>query len=115
MSGAGSLITGLSASSGMAEELFTTLARSGQTRIERIVSHGQSSPPGFWYDQPWDEFVLLVEGGASVEIEGEAEHRLQPGDWLMIPAHSRHRVVWTMADAATVWLAVHIGETGGPP
>ena len=97
------------------DELFTTLAHgrgatSGSVRIERIVSTGQTSPEGFWYDQGWNEFVLVVQGAARLEIEGEGERPLGPGDWVMIPARTRHRVSWTDPDRTTVWLAVHIGE-----
>nr|WP_246499560.1 cupin domain-containing protein [Azospirillum soli] len=92
------------------DELFTTLAASGNVRIERIVSTGQASPEGFWYDQGWDEFVLVVQGAARLEVEGEGERPLAPGDWAMIPARTRHRVAWTDPEQTTVWLAVHIGE-----
>lgn len=92
------------------DELFTTLAAAPGLRIERILSTGQCSPPGFWYDQAWDEFVLLVQGAARLQIEGDDERALGPGDWAMIPAGTRHRVAWTDPDAPTVWLAVHIGE-----
>lgn len=98
-------------------EIFTTLAvsgaLSGAVRIERILSTGQASPDGFWYDQGWDEFVLVVQGAARLQIEGEAERALGPGDWMTIPARRRHRVAWTDPDAPTVWLAVHIGEPDG--
>ena len=98
-----------------AEVCEELLVRPG-ARIERIVSHGQATPAGEWYDQPWDEWVLLVTGGAGLLVEGEAAPRqLQPGDYLLLPAHCRHRVEWTAADRETVWLAVHLGElvTGG--
>lgn len=88
------------------EELFETLAGSGDLRIERIVSSGQSSPDGFWYDQETDEFVLLLKGVAELEFEAGSE-LLNAGDWLLIPAHCRHRVKWTVPDEATIWLAVH--------
>lgn len=90
-----------------AEEEFLPLVTHGATRIERIVSTGQSSPPGFWYDQDEDEFVLLVTGGARLAIEGQGEAlMLAPGDWVHLPAHCRHRVEWTCAEPPTVWLAV---------
>jgi cupin 2 domain-containing protein len=77
-------------------------------RIERIVSTGQASLPGFWYDQEWAEWVVVLAGSAGVLIEGEAEPRvLRPGDHLVLAAHVRHRVEWTSADEPTVWLAVH--------
>lgn len=93
---------------GGGDERFDTLAAMPGTRVERIVSTGQRSPPGFWYDQDWDEFVLLVSGAAVMDIAGQDTPRLlQPGDWLHLPAHTRHRILWTPADRATVWLAVH--------
>jgi cupin 2 domain-containing protein len=77
-------------------------------RIERIVSSGQASPPGFWYDQPDDEFVVLLSGGARLRFEdGDVTFDLKPGDWVEIPAHVRHRVESTQAESPTVWLAIH--------
>jgi cupin 2 domain-containing protein len=34
-------------------EQTITLVANENLRIERIVSAGQASPPGFWYDQEW--------------------------------------------------------------
>ena len=79
-------------------------------RIERIVSSGQVSPD--WYDQDQDEWVLLLEGGAHLLIEGEGELVLGPGDHLLIGAHVRHRVTWTDPERPTIWLAIHFE---GPP
>jgi len=94
-----------------AGEVFETLAEAGNVRIERIVSNGEATPEGEWYDQGWDEWVLLLAGSAGVLLEGEGETRsLKPGDYLMIPARCRHRVAWTAPEQSTVWLAVHIGE-----
>ncbi len=92
---------------GFAEEI-TSLLTVPNLRIERIVSTGQASPPGFWFDQEWDEWVVLLTGGAGLLIEGEtAARNLKPGDYLHIPAHRRHRVEWTNREQPTVWLAVH--------
>lgn len=104
----GTLLDALPAS--LPDELFTTLAQADGVRIERIVSTGQASPQGFWYDQEWAEFVLLVAGSAGLEMEGAAVRTLGPGDWAVIPAHARHRVAWTDPDRPTVWLAVHYRE-----
>jgi cupin 2 domain-containing protein len=91
------------------DEQLQTLARRGTTRVERIVSHGHASPPGFWYDQPQDEWVMVASGRAALELEGEAEPMLLgPGDFVHIPARRRHRVAWTAPDQPTVWLAVHL-------
>lgn len=102
----GNVLTTLpDASSG---EIFETLVERGGVRIERIVSHGQATPAGEWYDQERDEWVLVLSGRAGVLIEGEAHPReLGNGDHLLLPARCRHRVAWTAPDVPTVWLAVH--------
>lgn len=90
---------------------ITTLAKLPGARIERIVSTGQASPPGFRYDQDWTEWAVLLAGSAGLLIEGEAEPRiLYPGSYVQIPAHVRHRVEWSDAIHSTVWLAVHAGR-----
>ena len=92
----------------LTEEQFDELLATPALRIERIVSAGQASPPGDWYDQDSDEWVLLLAGTAAVAFEGEPAPRLlTPGSYLHIPAHVRHRVEWTSASPPAVWLAVH--------
>jgi cupin 2 domain-containing protein len=95
-----------------AGESFEDLLHRPNVRIERIVSTGQASPPGFWYCQPQGEWVVLLKGAARLRFEHEqAERVLQPGDFVDIPAHCRHRVEWTDPATPTVWLAVHYGPT----
>lgn len=89
------------------DELYTPIVRADDVRVERIVSRGQASPPGFWYDQEADEWVLLAKGGALLRFFDGREITLTPGDHLLIPRHVRHRVEWTDPDGDTVWLAVH--------
>jgi cupin 2 domain-containing protein len=90
------------------KELFQTLAESGAVRIERIVSDGQSTPPGEWYDQRWDEWVLLVSGEATLRFDNDAPPLImKPGDHVIIPANCRHRVERTDPGQKTIWLAVH--------
>jgi cupin 2 domain-containing protein len=90
------------------DELFETLVAADRVRIERIVSRGQASPEGFWYDQEENEFVLVLRGSAGLRMESEdAPLVLRPGDYVDIPAHVRHRVEWTDPSGATIWLAVH--------
>ena len=98
------------------EELFNSLVEKPGVRIERIVSTGQITPEAEWYDQSRDEFVLLVSGAARLRVDGENDDRtLGPGDWLMLPAHCRHRVTWTQAEPPTIWLAVHFDAAPGGP
>jgi len=104
----GNMLFNLSAT--LPDEIIEVLAETGDVRIERIISNGQVTPEGEWYDQERAEWVLLLTGGAGVLIEGESSPRvMSPGDYLMIPAHCRHRVAWTDAREKTVWLAVHFG------
>ena len=96
---------------GVREEIFETLLKTDTFTLERIVSSGQATPPGQWYDQETHEWVILLKGHAGLVFEGEMEVcTLQPGDHVRIPAHRRHRVEWTEAGQATVWLALHYRE-----
>lgn len=89
------------------DEQFLSLLESPHLRIERIVSWGQASPPGFWYDQEEHEWVLLVCGAARIRFESATElHELTAGSFLLIPARCRHRVEWTAPDQPTIWLAL---------
>lgn len=103
----GNLFADLPAMPEAAERFEALLQRPG-LRIERIVSTGQASPPGFWYEQNEAEWVVLLSGAAVLRFEDEAEARmLAPGDWMFIAGGRRHRVDWTQEGTATVWLAVH--------
>jgi len=90
------------------EELFECILKQDNIVIERIVSNGHITPSGQWYDQTGDEWVILLQGEAIVFFEqNQSLVRLSPGDYLLIPAHTRHRVEWTLPDFNTIWLAVH--------
>ena len=89
------------------EAMETLVSRAGM-RLVRIVSTGQATSKGEWYDQTDWEWVVLLTGSAGLRFEGEAEVRtLAPGDFVHVPAHTRHRVEWTSKDEPTVWLALH--------
>jgi cupin 2 domain-containing protein len=90
------------------DELTEVLRAADGVRIERIVSLGHASPPGFWYDQDQAEWVIVLQGRAKVRFEEEAAPiDMKPGDFINIPAHRRHRVEWTTPEEPTIWLAVH--------
>ena len=89
------------------EEIVQVLASGSGIRIERILSKGHCSPPGFWYDQEQHEWVLLVAGEASLRFERDDRvFHMKPGDCVNIAAHEKHRVEWTAESTETVWLAV---------
>lgn len=90
----------------LAGELTETLVETQSLRLERIVSAEQITPRDEWYDQERDEWIILLSGSAGLLFEGENEPLvLSPGDYVLIPAHRRHRVEWT--EEKTVWLALH--------
>lgn len=94
-------------SEGCPEEIIESLVNSRHARIERIVSNGQSSPPGFWYDQDEVEWVLLLQGSAQLEFAPDARIvDMKPGDTITIEPRQRHRVVMTSSTEPTIWLAV---------
>ena len=101
----GNLFTELPKS--LPEERIENLVVSKNVRIERIVSTGQASPKDFWYDQDEAEWVVVLQGEAELKFEGESDKlHLQPGDYVLIPSHRKHRTVWTSLNEPTVWLAV---------
>ena len=92
----------------MEEETSETLLKSEHFKLERIVSSGQATAHGKWFDQSTSEWVILLSGSAGLQFEGEEEGCVMyPGDYVHIPAHKRHRVEWTDPEQNTVWLALH--------
>ena len=89
-------------------ELFESLLSTEKVLIERIISTGQTTPSGEWYDQETDEWVILLQGKSELSYEDGKKIVLRAGDYLMIPAHVKHRVEYTSDDPPCIWLAVHI-------
>jgi cupin 2 domain-containing protein len=99
----------------LAAELVDVLVDRASVRVERIISTGHATPPGDWYDQDQDEWVVVLRGSAELRFEGDAEaYVMRVGDHLVIPAHRRHRVEWTDPREPTVWLAVYYSGAGSP-
>ena len=93
------------------QEVSEILLKTPGLVLERIISGGQATPKGEWYDQETHEWVVLLSGAAGLLFEGEAQVLvLSPGDYVLIPAHCRHRVEWTDPEQQTVWLALHYRE-----
>lgn len=88
------------------KEVFESLVSSDNILIERIISTGQTTPAGEWYDQDRDEWVILLQGFASLAYADGSEIRLTAGDYLLIPAHQKHRVAYTSSEPPCIWLAV---------
>jgi len=89
-------------------EIFETLLDSENFKLERIISSGQATPEGEWLCQELDEWVILLCGKAGLSFEDEeCILDLFPGDYIHIPANTRHRVEWTDKNQKTIWLALH--------
>lgn len=89
-------------------ERIESLLRGSEFELQRIVSTGQTTPAGAWYDQETEEWVVLLQGAATIRFEEHAAPRaLKPGDFFNIPAHSRHRLEWTDPEQETIWLTLH--------
>lgn len=90
-----------------AEEYFEPLVSGDNVLIERIISAGQTTPVGEWYDQERDEWVILLQGEARVGYTDGSIIVLKAGDYIFIPAHQKHRVEYTSSEPPCIWLAVH--------
>ena len=110
---AGNLFAGLPSAPPSGEQFEALLSRAG-VKLERIVSWGHATPPGEWFDQDADEWVVLLAGAARLRIEGRAELlEMRAGDWVYLPARARHRVEWTDPVRPSVWLALHAAADTG--
>ena len=88
-------------------EIFETLIKTQEIKIERIISRGHHSPEHGWYDQENSEWVMVLKGKAILMFEDGSEFILKQGDYLNIPAHKKHKVIWTDINKETIWLAIH--------
>ena len=88
-------------------EFFENLILSENVKIERIISNGDITPTGKWYDQDNDEWVMIMKGEAVLSFENQKDITLKSGDYINIPANTKHRVSWTSQEQETIWLAIH--------
>jgi cupin 2 domain-containing protein len=88
-------------------EKFEQIISGKDIQIERIISTGQTTTSGQWYDQELDEWVILLQGKAELSYADDTRIQLKSGDYLLIPAHTKHRVEYTSIEPACIWLAVH--------
>lgn len=89
------------------QELVEILLENRDVSIERIISKGHTSPASGWYDQPKNEWVMVLKGEAVISFQDDPEIRLIAGSYIDIAAHKKHRVSWTDPNNETIWLAVH--------
>jgi cupin 2 domain-containing protein len=90
------------------EELFVELFRNNNCVIEKIISAGQSTKKGEWLCEEGDEWVILLQGFSEIKFYDGRKFDLKPGDYLLVPSNTKHRVEGTSTDPNCIWLAIHI-------
>lgn len=88
------------------KEFIQILLQCPGIRIEKIVSSGQCSPEGFWYDQKESEWICLLQGEAKIAFSDGREQKLKAGEQLFIPPHQKHRVCFTSCQPPCIWLCI---------
>ena len=89
------------------DEFFENIIKNDKVKIQRIVSHGHTSPKEGWYEATNEEWVILLEGAATLSFKNGEDISLSIGDYINIPAHSEHKVSWTKPECNTIWLVIH--------
>ena len=89
------------------EESIESLVSAKDISIERIISTGQITPQGECFDLDRDEWVILLQGKATLSYDDGSQVNLQAGDYLYIPAHRKHRVEYTSVEPPCIWLAIY--------
>ncbi|MCP4970218.1 MAG: cupin [Arcobacter sp.] len=90
-------------------EKIEDILKTRNIRIERIISNGQSTEEDFWYDQEENEFVILLEGNAILEIKEDNKIKqieLVKNEYINIKANVKHRVKYTDSNNPTIWLTI---------
>lgn len=91
-------------------EKAVTLSSGDRWRVEQILSGQLAASVDDLLDH--DEWVVILEGRAELEVEGEVES-LERGDWVRLVPGVAHRVL--SAEPGTSWLALHVGTDAPPP
>ena len=91
----------------LSTEVFEKLIEINDVTIERIISKGHKSPESGWHDQNKNEWLMVLQGEATLSFDDESSIKLEAGDYINITAHTKHEVTWTKPDIETIWLAVH--------
>lgn len=90
------------------DEIFDIIEHGPTVKIERILSLGQTTPPGTWLKQASHEWVILLRGAARLAFRESGElMEFSSGDYIRIASGVEHRVEWTDSKQPCVWLAVH--------
>ena len=110
------------------EEIIEIMYQNPHCKVERIISNGQITTENEWYDQDQEEWIILVQGEATILIEKLQEEssdkcnilncnikeescdkvHMVKGDTLLIKSHQKHRVIYTSQNPLCIWLCVFV-------
>jgi cupin 2 domain-containing protein len=82
-------------------ERVVRLADLGHAVVDQILSGRLNGPVDYRRDA--DEWVVVLHGRATLDVNDE-RLSLGPGDWVLLPAGTPHRLVET--HPGTSWLTV---------
>lgn len=88
-------------------EIFENIIEKNDFKLDRIITQKPYDRPGKWYDQDKDEWVLLLQGEATIEFQNKEIIQLISGDYIFIPSHKRHRIKESSQEQKCIWLAIH--------
>jgi cupin 2 domain-containing protein len=88
-------------------ERFEALLQYRNLMVERIISSSRITATQYMQSQ--DEWVVLLQGHATLTVEGTTVE-LQTGDYLFLQAGTAHRV--EAVSQGALWLAVHLHPQG---
>lgn len=83
-------------------EFFQTLLKKENIEIKKIISNTLKTPQTFKSNK--NEFVILLKGCAKLKINNQIK-KLKSGDYLFIPANTKHILLKTKKTA--IWLAIY--------
>lgn len=88
-------------------EIFQRFFETGNLVIERITSNGQITKKDEWLEENFNEWVMLLQGESKIKFNTGEEYNIRNGDYLFIPANTKHRVEYTSLKPECIWLAIH--------
>jgi cupin 2 domain-containing protein len=89
------------------KEKFVPFLRGEKFVAEKIISNGFKSAGNDWMSEDSDEWVILLKGKAKLELENGEVLNLKPGDSFIIPANTKHKILYTSNKPFCCWLAIH--------
>jgi len=91
-------------------ELFETIVEKNNVhiKIKKIISVSYSDDNNKWYDQDEDEWVMVLRGKAGIKFSDGEIINMQEGDYIFIPQHKKHQIIYTSNNPPCFWLAIYL-------